>query len=143
MKPTFSVIFLGTFLASTAVPAGELERVLPVRDAMTAQECGECHMAFQPALLPAASWTRIMDGLQNHFGDDASLPSEVTIAIRNYLAAHAGRTGDPGTLRVTGQPWFAQEHRFSPRVWQQPAVKVKSNCVACHTDADQGLYEDD
>ena len=27
-----------------------------------AQECGSCHMAFAPAMLPAPSWQRIMNG---------------------------------------------------------------------------------
>lgn len=31
-----------------------------------AQECGSCHMAFAPALLPAPSWQRIMNGLGRH-----------------------------------------------------------------------------
>ena len=89
------VIFVGAALASTAAAASGIERVPPVGDATTAKECGECHMAFQPALLPAESWMRIMDGLKDHFGDDASLPADVAASIRGYLAAHAGRTGIP------------------------------------------------
>lgn len=143
MKPTSLATFMGAFLASAAISAGEVEQVPPVTDAMTAKECGECHMAFQPALLPAGSWTRIMDGLQDHFGEDAGLSSDTAIHIRDYLTAHARRTGDPSTLRITEQPWFIREHHFSPRVWQRPEVKTKSNCPACHTRADQGIYDDD
>ena len=36
-------------------------------------ECGSCHLAYPPELLPASSWRRIMAGLDRHFGADASL----------------------------------------------------------------------
>lgn len=143
MKPASLVIFLGAFLVSAAISAGEVERVPPVTDAMTEKECGECHMAFQPALLPARSWARIIDGLQDHFGDDARLPSDTATHIRDYLTAHAGRPGDSGIIRITEQSWFIREHRLSPRILQRPEVKTKSNCPACHTRADQGIYDDD
>ena len=87
-------------------------------------------MAFQPALLPAESWMRIMDGLKYHFGDDASLPADVAASIRGYLTAHAGRTGDPEVIRITEQPWFIKEHRYPPSVWQRPEIRAKSNYLA-------------
>lgn len=137
------VIFVGAALASTAAAASGIERVPPVGDTTTAKECGECHMAFQPALLPAESWMRIMDGLKDHFGDDASLPADVAASIRGYLAAHAGRTGDPEVIRITEQPRFIKEHRYPPSVWQRPEIRAKSNCLACHPRAEQGIYDDD
>lgn len=143
MKPNFSVIFMGAFLAYAEVSAGEIERVPPLRDAMTAKECGECHMAFQPALLPAGSWMRIMEKLENHFGDDATLPSDMANRIRDHLTAHSGRAGDPTNVRITEQSWFVGEHRFPARVWQRPEIKAKSNCPACHARAEQGIYDDD
>jgi Dihaem cytochrome c len=60
MRRFFSVILTVVCLTPAAVAAEDLERVPPVHDAMTAKECGECHMTFQPGLLPAASWVRIM-----------------------------------------------------------------------------------
>ena len=36
-------------------------------------ECGACHVAYPPRLLPASSWRAIMGGLAAHFGTDASL----------------------------------------------------------------------
>ena len=41
------------------------------------QECGSCHVAFAPGLLPAASWQRLMADLGRHFGSDASLDAAV------------------------------------------------------------------
>jgi hypothetical protein len=34
-------------------------------------ECGSCHFAYPPTMLPAASWERVMAGLGAHFGDNA------------------------------------------------------------------------
>jgi hypothetical protein len=137
-------IIAGAVLAGAATAAASGgERGPAVTHPATAKECGECHMAFQPALLPAGSWNRIIDGLKDHFGEDASLPADLTLAIREYLTSHAGRHGDPGIIRITGQPWFVREHRFPPSVWQRPEVKTKSNCTACHAGAERGLYDDD
>ncbi|MDG4602406.1 MAG: cytochrome C [Defluviicoccus sp.] len=123
--------------------AGGPERVPAIAHPATAKECGECHMAFQPALLPAGSWLRIMDGLADHFGEDASLPADLTASIRAYLVANAGRSSDPKITRITEQSWFAKEHRFRSSVWQRPEIKTKSNCLACHPRAEQGNYDDD
>ncbi len=143
MRAGCVAILAGTLLASGAAAAGGIERVPPLGDTATAEECGECHMAFQPALLPAESWMRIMDGLNDHFGDDASLPADVTAHIRAHLTAHAGRIGDARIVRITEQPWFVREHRFHPSVWKRPEIGVRNNCPACHPRAEQGKYDDD
>lgn len=129
-------------LMLAAAPALAFERVRPVTDTATKKECGECHMAFQPALLPAGSWNKIMDGLADHFGEDASLQADLAARIRAYLTANAGR-GDPALLRITEQRWWVREHRMPANVWQKDDVRSKSNCEACHRDAAKGLYDDD
>ncbi len=128
--------------AATAALANELERVPPVSHAATRKECGECHMAFQPGLLPAASWNRIMDDLSDHFGDNATLGPEVVADIQTYLTRNAG-PGDGRLIRVTEQRWWTHEHKFGPEVWQRQDVRSRANCVACHRGAEKGLYEDD
>jgi hypothetical protein len=131
-------------LALLALPgaADEQERVPPVTHELTQKECGECHMAFPPALLPAPSWRGIIAGLADHFGEDASLPPEAAAEIEAYLVANAGR-GDASHLRITEQPWFLHEHRFGASVWQRPEIRSKANCEACHRDAARGSFEDD
>ncbi len=123
------------------------DRVPPVTDPLVLKECGECHMAFQPAFLPARSWNAVMDGLSDHFGDDASLPADTVEAIRRVLVAGAGRERkrDRGefTLAITKTRWFRHEHRFPDRVWADPKVTTPSNCPACHRDAERGWYEED
>lgn len=137
-----ALILLAPLAAAPAL-ANPFERVAPVTHARTLKECGECHMAFQPGLLPAAGWNRIMDGLADHFGDNARLPDDAAADIRAYLTANAATRGDATRMRITEQPWWQREHRFRPEVWSRPAVRSKANCEACHRDAPRGLYEDD
>ena len=140
-----SKLILSLLVLTIAVPAeaGGPERVAPVTDPLVMRECGECHMAFQPGLLPADSWRRIMANLSDHFGDRATLPNEEVKTITSYLTKNAGR-GDPNILRITEQRWWRQEHRethVSQSEWLQPKVKAKSNCIACHLGATHGNYD--
>lgn len=136
--------FLATAVLLLALPAAadEPERVPPVTHEPTRKECGECHMAFQPALLPAESWRKIMADLADHFGEDASLDATLAAEIEAYLVGNAGR-GEGTKLRITEQRWFRHEHDFPDRVWQRPEVRSRANCEACHRDAARGSYEDD
>jgi len=46
-------------------------------------------------------------------------------------------------LRITETPRWVNEHRKAgAERWRDPQVKSKVNCVACHTAAERGLYED-
>lgn len=160
MRRTF---FLAAALlaASPAAFAGN-DWVPPVEDPVVLKECGSCHMAFQPAFLPARSWDRMMNELANHFGEDASLPADKVRAIRAYLTANAGDVVPQGRARgymprgymqwvapggtpqrITGNPDFEREHRFAEKIWKDPKVVTKSNCPACHRGADRGWYDDD
>ncbi len=142
--------------AALAAPAGADERYPPVTDPLTKKECGECHMAFQPAFLPARSWDRIMKTLSDHFGEDASLPADKAEAIRKYLTANAadkrwrskmmrGVRKDWTPLRITEMPRWKHEHdkEVSPRRWKDPKVGSRANCLACHRYAEKGYYDDD
>jgi hypothetical protein len=144
-------------LTSAPAFAESDERVPPIRNALVQKECGSCHMAFQPAFLPAASWNRIMDELPKHFGEDASLPADKTKTIRDYLTANAGdamgrnqwhghrseSASSETPIKITETSAFLRKHHFSDRVWKDPKVVTKSNCPACHLAADKGVYEDD
>lgn len=133
------------------------ERYQPVTHALTKKECGDCHMAFQPQMLPARSWRAVMAGLGNHFGEDASLPEDQVRTIEAYLTAHAGDAGRSKSkamrgigktetpLRISETPHWIHEHEgeVRPSAFKDPKVGSKANCVACHRDADKGYYDDD
>ena len=147
---------LGALLLLGASPASAGDDWVPsVRNEVVLKECGTCHMAFQPAFLPSRSWSRMMDGLADHFGDDASLAADKVEIIRTYLTTNAGDVAMQGRARkymqwvapggtpqrITENPDFLRKHRFPDSVWQAPNVMAKSNCMACHPAADRGRYE--
>lgn len=114
------------------------------------QECAGCHMAFPPGLLPAASWRRMMNGLDRHYGSDASLEPAVVKELSDWLQANAapGRRGRadsaPPEDRITRTRWFVREHReIAPSVFRRPSIKSAANCMACHADAERGDFDDD
>ena len=151
-------VVLATLLATIALPA-LADSVRPIADAETKAACGECHMAFQPAFLPARSWNKIMDGLKDHFGDNAAMAPDKVARIRKVLVDGAGDAGgswgregktlrgldaSATPLRLTEMPRFTRKHdRIAAREWKRPEVMTKSNCAACHQGAEKGYYEDD
>jgi hypothetical protein len=109
-------------------------------------ECGSCHLAFPPELLPASSWRTMMGGLDRHFGADASLDPATAAKITAFLEKNASRKGklaSEKTLRITETRWFMHEHDEVPaRIWKSEKVKGASNCVACHVNAERGDYSE-
>lgn len=110
-----------------------------------AAECGGCHMAFQPALLTAPDWKRVMARLDRHYGDNASLDEKTRRELEDFLvrnAAVSGRmAGEGDPPRLTASAWFRREHRKVPQgLWRDARVKSASNCTACHSRAEQGSY---
>lgn len=112
------------------------------------QECAACHLAYPPGLLPAASWQRLMSGLDKHYGTDASLDEASVRQINGWLQSHAGTykrvNEEPPHDRITRSAWFERKHRkVAPEVWKRASVRSAANCVACHSGADKGDYGDD
>ena len=147
----FSALILGR------AQAGGGHFYAPVTDPLVKEECGSCHLAFAPSMLPAASWRRMMSELKNHFGDDASLDPATLARITDYLVSNAGDTGgrrygekllrgvsttNP-PLRITELPKWVREHREVPAwEWKHKEVRSKANCTACHADAAHGYYDE-
>lgn len=123
------------------------ERMPVVKNALWQNECGACHVAFPPHLLPAESWRAVMAGLDRHFGSDASLEPAAAREIGAFLERNAGRSrhavSSRPILRITETRWFVREHREVPaRVWKNPKVKSVANCAACHTQAESGNFSE-
>lgn len=150
--------------AASAVPSAFADGwnrgpdVAPVTNALYQQECASCHMAYQPGLLPARSWQRLMGNLADHFGDNAELAAEDQTAITAFLVTHAAdrasdkrarkiaaslRSGD-APLRITDTPYIRSKHRELPARLVTGNTKVKSlaQCNACHTRAEHGSYSE-
>lgn len=111
------------------------------------QECAACHIAYPPGMLPAASWQRIMNNLQRHYGTDASLDAAAVKQLSTWLTANAGTykrvREEPQEDRISRSAWFVRKHdEVSANTWKLPAVKSAANCAACHQQADQGDFNE-
>jgi cytochrome c553 len=109
-------------------------------------ECGSCHLAYPPNLLPAPAWRRLMGGLDKHFGSDASIDTRSASEIGAFLENNAGqgkRGSDSGTLRISETPWFRRKHDEVPAsAWKNPKVRTAANCTACHAGAERGDFDE-
>jgi nitrate/TMAO reductase-like tetraheme cytochrome c subunit len=140
---------LGVVVASALVAHEAFARneAFEVTNPSYQTECGSCHVAYPPALLPAGSWQAILNGLDKHFGTDASVDAKSLAELRAFLNSNAGRDRRasawmPGP-RITETDWFRREHREVPEAtWKGAAVKGPANCAACHTGAENGDYSE-
>ncbi len=143
-----SILFAALFFMPLAALADD-DNVPPITHPLVSAECGACHMAFQPAFLPAQSWEAIMGDLSNHFGEDASLDTDAMAEIEAYLMLNAeqGRlvSADNPPLRITELRWFRHEHNDREVAWlkENRNVKTMADCAACHRGADKGYFDDD
>lgn len=132
--------------------------VAPVNNALYLKECGSCHFAYQPGLLPQNAWDKMMNNLENHFDTDASLAKEDWITVSNYLNQNSAeknmqykrsnrivsslRGGEiPDSISKT--PYMIAKHNeIRPSLITQKEVKGIFNCIACHTTANRGIYSE-
>jgi hypothetical protein len=109
------------------------------------EECGSCHIAYPPQLLTKENWQQLMGGLDKHFGANAAMDSIDSKEIQDLLQRYAG-TGSKhsaSSLRISDTSWFVREHReISGDAWSGPAVKSRSNCTACHINAERGDWSE-
>ncbi len=120
----------------------------PTLPAAYTQECGSCHLAFPPNLLPKAAWHRVMNGLDKHYGSDASVDAVTQKQIDTWLQTYGGQgkraREEPPQDRITRSVWFERKHReVSAATFKRAAIKSPANCTACHRDAAQGDFEED
>lgn len=137
--------------------AGARQDVAPVGNELYRTECGSCHFVYQPGLLPAATWQAILQGLDDHFGENAELGAAEQQAVSAYLAANAadraaysrfagiGRSMQgSASLRITDSAYFRRKHDEVPErlVSGNPDVGSFARCDSCHTSAAQGVYDE-
>ena len=132
--------------------------VAPVNNQLYIKECGSCHFPYQPGLLPANSWKKIMVNLDKHFETDATLAPEDFVTLSKYLNDNSAEKNMqykrsnrivssllPGQVAdsISTTPYMVQKHReIRKDLITQPDVKGLFNCMACHTTADKGIYSE-
>ena len=121
------------------------------------ENCGACHFAYQPGLLPSGSWDKILKSLTDHFGEDIDLDPESKKIIVEYLKANAANyssaklsakimrsLGHQTPLRIIQVPYIQRKHHeIQLNVFKRESIGSLSNCLACHTTAEKGIYDDD
>ena len=133
--------------------------VAPVTSKPYTSECSSCHMAYPPGLLPASSWNKIMNGLDSHFGDNAEVDSDDYRLISKFLNDNsADKSGyrrsrkimrsineNNAPLRISELPYIKRKHDEIPdkMIKYNPKVNNLSNCSACHSQAEKGLFDED
>lgn len=119
-------------------------------------ECGACHMAFPPNILPAASWKKMLSDLDDHFGDYAACDEKSRKEIEDFLVKNSAEKimdeagvkfldtvdkNDP--LRVTATAYWEKKHDdIKPEIYKRASITSKLNCAACHKWAEYGSFED-
>lgn len=119
--------------------------------------CGECHMAYHPSLHSEDSWQILMNNLDSHFGEDASLALAKKEAILAWLAKNNASHFDTklsawfglaknsqdtaGDNRITDLQIWKRLHKDLPtELFKRSSIRSSSNCLACHQDAESGLF---
>lgn len=139
--PLLAVTTTGLGLSAAAVADGHR---FGAPDPTWQDECGSCHVAYPPQLLPAASWRALFAGLDDHFGTDAAVAQDIAAALLDHAVSNAGRPVESEPpLRISEMRWFLREHdEVSPATWNKPEVGSQANCAACHTRAEQGDFSE-
>ena len=153
-----SLILFAALSATLLAGSYEKKGVAPVSDELYKKECGSCHFAYQPGLLPSNAWEKMMSNLQEHFDTDATLAKEDFDAIMEYLSQNSAekameykrsnkivksiKRGDvPESISKT--PYMIKKHRdIREDLITQDEVKGIFNCTACHTTAEKGIYSE-
>jgi hypothetical protein len=132
--------------------------VAPVENELWIDECGSCHFPYQPGLLPARSWEKLMSSLEEHFGENAELDAETLSQLTQYAMMHAAdhskfkrsvkimRLIDAGEtpLRITKTRYIENKHDelSATEITGNPKVKSLSNCQACHAKPETGSFSE-
>lgn len=133
---------------------------VPARDPLYLKECGTCHFAYSPGLLPARSWVRQLERMERHFGETIKLDAQTRAHLGDYLTKNAAdvspfegsrtlmeriRPADT-PYRFSHVPLLREMHTV---IWEvintKNKVKVRSlaNCGACHQRAAEGSFGND
>lgn len=133
--------------------------VATIENTLYQEECGSCHMAYPPGLLPGRSWKKMMTSLDDHFGENAEMDSVTVSALSQFLINNSADAmpnyrrsrkimrdlpNESVPLRITQLDYFRHEHREIPDrlITTNSQVGSLSNCNACHRKAERGSFSE-
>lgn len=129
----------------------------PVSNQTYKDNCGACHFAYQPELLPYGSWKKLLQTVHDHFGESFDLDPATKNAISSYLEPNASERSKAKVAvkimkslrghvpaRITEIPYIKDKHNhISADIFGRDSIGSASNCLACHGRAEEGIYDDD
>jgi hypothetical protein len=129
----------------------------PVTNETYKETCGECHFAYQPELLPSASWVKILNQLDDHFGEQIETDPDTIKTISDYLKTNGAENssakrskkimrslGNRVPMRISDIPYIREKHHeLDPTIFKRESIGSLANCIACHITAEKGIYDDD
>lgn len=149
--------FRGYFTATAAAPyLPYTSAALPANTPWN-EECGSCHLAYHPSLLPVRSWQAMFAQQADHFGEDLMLAPDVLAALQVYAVANAAEKQQSeaalkilvstpagvAPLRITETNYWKEKHAdIAAASWKTKTVHGKGDCAACHADAERATFED-
>ena len=119
------------------------------------EECGACHLVYPAKLLPEKGWNKILQNLDDHFGENAELENDTNQILQAYLAENSMQKGfldrffknfpEGAPTRITKLSSFVRKHDEVPAkmVKDNPKVGSFSQCDKCHRGAARGDFEED
>lgn len=152
-----SITSASALLASGGIESGGGNSMPPVTHAKWKAECSSCHMLYHPNLLPERSWNKIMRGLDQHFGENASLDANTRDEIARFLASNSADNStnrranrinqsipaNATPLRISETPYFINKHdEISPSTFKRKNIGSAANCIACHQAAEKGDFSE-
>ena len=151
MTNPIAIAALLGILGATPHAAAESQTPPPDMPPSYRTECGSCHVAYPPNLLAAggffsgAGWRTVMDGLNNHFGENAALEEPIHRQIEQYLVDHAASSerrfsSRTDTPRLTSTLWFHRNHGRVKSYFADARIGSPANCQACHPRAEEWRY---
>lgn len=133
----------------------------PVKNNLYSEECGLCHFAYFPGLLPSRSWQKLVStsNLKGHFGEELEYDETERLLILKYLTDNSGDNSEyrrskkiirsikkhEVPIRITETRYIKKKHRKIPPelITANSNVESLSNCDACHKESDKGIFDDD
>lgn len=121
-------------------------------------KCSKCHKTYPPFMLPHDSWVRLMDGINNHFGEqitENNITKEEQNTIKEYLLSQSAETsthkvafktleslGDMRPISMSKVPYWREAHKnIEKSTFKSLPIKDASNCFVCHPDFEYGILD--
>jgi cytochrome b len=126
--------------AKPAEPSGEAY-------ALYKKECASCHFAYPSNLYTKASWDGMMETLENHYGEDATITEEKQKIITEYLLANSIEEGKSKpalffsdvNISQIGSIIKSEPYKKKHKGFDSNKTKL-ADCSSCHTDAVSGRF---